>query len=125
LLATNAPTTVVLAHGAGAGMDTSFMDLFAQGSADGGLRVVRFEFPYMAQRRRGGSKRPPDREDVLCEAWLEIILLTMVVGSSAWAVAGDDSPIRLSNSHLTLRFDRRSGAWIGFADAHGGENLGP
>ncbi len=68
-----AATTIILAHGAGAGMYTPFMDFFAQGLADGGLRVVRFEFPYMAQRRRGGSKRPPDREDVLREAWLEVI----------------------------------------------------
>ena len=60
-----APTTVILAHGAGAGMDTPFMEFFAQRLAEGGLRVVRFEFPYMAQRRLGGPKRPPDREDVL------------------------------------------------------------
>ena len=54
-------------------METPFMDFFAQGLAGGGLRVVRFEFPYMAQRRRGGSKRPPDREDVLRKAWLDVI----------------------------------------------------
>ena len=40
---------------------------------EGGLRVVRFEFPYMAQRRLGGPKRPPDREDVLRQAWLDVI----------------------------------------------------
>ncbi len=54
-------------------MDTPFLEFFAKGLADGGLRVVRFEFPYMAQRRLGGRKRPPDREDVLREAWLEVI----------------------------------------------------
>jgi len=70
---TKAPTTVILTHGAGAGMDTPFMEFFAQGLADGGLRVVRFEFPYMAQRRLGGPKRPPDREEVLRQAWLEVI----------------------------------------------------
>ncbi len=68
-----AATTVILAHGAGAGMDTPFLEFFAQGLAGGGLRVIRFEFPYMAQRRVGGPKRPPDQEDVLREAWLEII----------------------------------------------------
>ncbi|MGA2257280.1 MAG: alpha/beta fold hydrolase [Thermoguttaceae bacterium] len=70
---TEAATTIILAHGAGAGMDTSFMEFFAQGLAAGGLRVVRFEFPYMAQRRLGGSKRPPDREDVLRQVWLDVI----------------------------------------------------
>ena len=69
----NASTTVILAHGAGAGMDTPFMEFFAQELAKGGLRVVRFEFPYMAQRRLGGPKRPPDREDVLRQAWLEVV----------------------------------------------------
>ena len=54
-------------------MDTPFMEFFAQGLAYGGLRLVRFEFPYMAQRRTGGPKRPPDREDVLRQAWLKVI----------------------------------------------------
>ena len=54
-------------------METPFREFFAQGLADGGLRVVRFEFPYMAQRRRGGPKCPPDREDVLRKAWFEVI----------------------------------------------------
>ena len=70
---TKAATTIVLAHGAGAGMDTPFMEFFAQRLADSGLRIVRFEFPYMAQRGLGGPKRPPDREEVLRKAWLEVI----------------------------------------------------
>ena len=43
-----AKTTLILAHGAGAGMDTDFMAAFAQGLGKKGLRVHRFEFPYMA-----------------------------------------------------------------------------
>jgi hypothetical protein len=38
-------------------------------------------------------------------------------------VADDQSPIRLSNSQLALRFDRRTGAWIGFADPRSGDEL--
>ena len=68
-----ARATVILAHGAGAGMDTDFMDAFAVGLADRGLRVVRFEFPYMAERRQTGKRRPPDREPVLRQAWLDVI----------------------------------------------------
>ena len=64
-----APHSIVLAHGAGAGMDSEFMNAFAKGLAEGGLRVVRFEFPYMRMRRRTGKRRPPDREPVLREAW--------------------------------------------------------
>lgn len=68
-----APTTVVLAHGAGAAMDTPFMEFFAEGLSKQGLRVGRFEFPYMSARRESGRKRPPDREPVLREAWHEVI----------------------------------------------------
>lgn len=67
----NAPT-IALAHGAGAAMDSPFMEAMAEGLADRGFRVVRFEFPYMAQRRTGGS-RPPDKEPVLRRTWLEVI----------------------------------------------------
>jgi predicted alpha/beta-hydrolase family hydrolase len=68
-----ARATVVLAHGAGAAMDTEFMAAFAEGLANHELQVVRFEFPYMAQRRATGKRRPPDREPVLRETWLDVI----------------------------------------------------
>jgi predicted alpha/beta-hydrolase family hydrolase len=69
----DAPVTVVLAHGAGAPMDSPFMSRAARDLAEGGLRVARFEFPYMAARRRGGKRSYPDREPVLRESWLEAI----------------------------------------------------
>jgi uncharacterized protein len=62
-------TRVVLAHGAGAGMDSPFMQTIAEGLAARGFSVVRFEFPYMREKRRGGAKRGPDRQDVLVNAW--------------------------------------------------------
>jgi hypothetical protein len=68
-----ARATVVLAHGAGAALDTPFMAAMAEGLAAGGLRVARFEFPYMAQRRQSGKRRPPDREPVLRQTWLNVI----------------------------------------------------
>ncbi len=68
-----AGTTVALAHGAGAGMDTPFMETFARGLAADGVRVARFEFPYMIQRRESGKRRPPDRADVLRETWHRVI----------------------------------------------------
>jgi uncharacterized protein len=69
----DAASTIVLAHGAGAGMDTPFMNSFATGLALQGFRVARFEFPYMAERRDNGKKRPPDREPILRESWLKIV----------------------------------------------------
>jgi hypothetical protein len=64
---------VVLAHGAGAGMETPFMNAFAKGLAERGLRVARFEFPYMSAYRETGKRRPPDREDVLRGAWVKVV----------------------------------------------------
>ncbi len=69
----NARRTIALAHGAGAGMDTPFMNAFADGLATAGWRVARFEFPYMAERRRSGAKRPPDREPILRDTWRQVI----------------------------------------------------
>ncbi|MDP6953453.1 MAG: alpha/beta fold hydrolase [Alphaproteobacteria bacterium] len=68
-----AAMTVVLAHGAGAGMDTPFMTRMAEGLAETGLHVVRFEFPYMQRRRAEGGRRPPDRQPVLLDCWREVI----------------------------------------------------
>jgi predicted alpha/beta-hydrolase family hydrolase len=67
----NASSTVVLAHGAGAPMDSPFLNEFARGLGDKGIRVARFEFPYMRARRDGGRKGAPDREPALREAWRE------------------------------------------------------
>ncbi len=69
----DAERTVVLGHGAGAPMDSSFMNRVATGLASRGIRVVRFEFPYMAKRRVEGKRGRPDREPVLRERWKEVI----------------------------------------------------
>lgn len=70
---TSAAHTVVLAHGAGAPMDAPWMTDVAQGLAEHDIRVVRFEFPYMARRRETGKRGPPDRAPVLLEAWRSVI----------------------------------------------------
>jgi hypothetical protein len=57
--------TLLLAHGASAAMDTPFLQRFAAHAAKAGLDVVRFEFGYMAQRRSGGSRRPPPKAETL------------------------------------------------------------
>lgn len=62
LLWTRAPQPIavlVLAHGAGAPMDSEFMEALARALAEQGVSVARFEFPYMQQRREDGRKRPP------------------------------------------------------------------
>jgi predicted alpha/beta-hydrolase family hydrolase len=65
--------TVVLAHGAGAPMDSPFLNAVARGLAAEGLHVARFEFPYMRARREGGRRPAPDRQPALREAWLAAV----------------------------------------------------
>ncbi len=65
--------TLVLAHGAGAPMDSPFLATMAAGLAERGVRVARFEFSYMRARREGGGRRAPDREPELRRAWLAAI----------------------------------------------------
>ena len=64
----DAKRTFIFAHGAGGPMRTPWMSRVARGLAENGIRVVRFEFPYMAAK-----KKAPDREPVLLEAWREAI----------------------------------------------------
>jgi predicted alpha/beta-hydrolase family hydrolase len=70
-----APATVLLAHGAGAPMDSPFMEAIAGGLARRGWRVVRFEFPYMARMRETGRRQGPDRMPVLQEAFRQQVKL--------------------------------------------------
>ena len=65
--------TMVLAHGASQAMDAGAMELLAAGLAQAGLRVVRFEFPYMQRRRATGRGGWPDRQPVLEQTWREVI----------------------------------------------------
>jgi len=63
----DAATTILLAHGAGAPMDSAAMNAAAKALAAEGLRVARFEFGYMAARRQGQSRPPPKAETVMPE----------------------------------------------------------
>ncbi len=76
----NSENCIIFAHGAGAPMDTDFMNYFADGLSakasekeQKSWQVIRFEFPYMQQRRLNGSKRPPNTQKVLLESWQDIV----------------------------------------------------
>ncbi|WP_417685158.1 alpha/beta family hydrolase [Roseibium sp.] len=62
---TPAVATLLLAHGAGAAMDSTFMNKLAAALCAQGIQVARFEFAYMAGRRTGGPKKPPPKADKL------------------------------------------------------------
>ena len=66
-------------------MDSGFMNGFAAGIGERGIRVARFEFPYMDGRRVTGKKRPPDRQPILLQTWREVITQ---IGRSAVNIGG-------------------------------------
>jgi predicted alpha/beta-hydrolase family hydrolase len=55
---------IVVAHGAGAGMDHPFLVGFSRACVEEGLATMRFNFPYMESGRRS-----PDTESVLRDTW--------------------------------------------------------
>ena len=65
------PATVLLAHGAGAGIESPFMQQMANGLAEQGWKVIRFEFPYMAQRRISGRTTPPNKANILLQCYAD------------------------------------------------------
>jgi len=89
----DAARRIVLAHGAGAGMNTPFLNAMAAGLAARGVRVARFKFPYMAAGR-GGRKAPPDREPALRTAWLRVI---QALGSDGLVIGGKSMGGRIAS----------------------------
>jgi predicted alpha/beta-hydrolase family hydrolase len=58
LLPPRATSLLVLAHGAGAGMNHTFMSAIANQLANDSVATFRYQFPYMEQRRGVPDKRP-------------------------------------------------------------------
>ena len=79
---------LLLAHGAGAPMDSPFMNAIADSVAAAGIEVIRFEFEYMAKRREDGTRRGPDRAPKLIARFEEVLSL---VGPAAEVVIGGKS----------------------------------
>jgi uncharacterized protein len=75
----DAPATFLMAHGAGAPMDSASMQATAAAIAATGLRVVRFEFGYMAARREG-HRKPPPRAELLMPEYLSAVEQIPIAG---------------------------------------------
>ena len=69
----DARATVLLAHGAGAPMDSDWMNAVAAALAAEGFRVARFEFAYMAGRRTGAGKKPPPKAEKVMEEYRQAV----------------------------------------------------
>jgi hypothetical protein len=64
---------LVLAHGAGATMDSPFMEETARALAAESLTVVRFEFSYMREYRLSHKRARPDPPKVLEDTWAAVV----------------------------------------------------
>lgn len=73
---------LLLAHGAGAPMDSPFMNQLCQALLAQAVTVIRFEFTYMQQRRADGRRRPPPAINTLVDEYQHMI---QAVG--AWQTA--------------------------------------
>jgi len=92
-----ASACLILAHGAGAPMDSDFMNEMAQRLAALGVAVIRFEFPYMAERRNGGGKRPPNPQKVLLECWREVYRQVRPLVTGRLAIGGKSMGGRMAS----------------------------
>lgn len=80
--------TLLMAHGAGAPMDSAFMEKLAAALSENGVAVARFEFAYMAGRRTGGSKRPPPRAEKLIGEFQTALQALLPVAESPILLGG-------------------------------------
>ncbi|WP_342632323.1 alpha/beta family hydrolase [Marinobacter alkaliphilus] len=87
-----AKSVMLLAHGAGAPMDSPFMEQLSDALDRQGIATVRFEFPYMTRRRDDGRKRPPDRMPVLLDSFrAEVARVRDEVGEDCLILVGGKS----------------------------------
>jgi predicted alpha/beta-hydrolase family hydrolase len=71
--AEDAPVTMLLAHGAGAPMDSTSMTATAKALGAAGFRVARFEFGYMASRRTESGRKPPPRAESVMPEYIAAV----------------------------------------------------
>jgi|TARA_A100001391_G_scaffold86805_1_gene57114 hypothetical protein len=69
----DARATVLLAHGAGAPMDSAAMNAVTKSLVEEKLRVARFEFGYMAARRTEAGRKPPPRAERVMPEFLAAV----------------------------------------------------
>jgi predicted alpha/beta-hydrolase family hydrolase len=90
-----AAKTFLFAHGAGGPMDSAFVQRVAEGVAASGVRVVRFEFPYMQRRRETGKGGAPDPPRVLMQSFHDAI--EQAGGGSGLVIGGKSMGGRIAS----------------------------
>jgi predicted alpha/beta-hydrolase family hydrolase len=103
-------TTLLLAHGAGAGHGHPFMTMAGRELSGRGLDVVTFNFPYMEARRK-----VPDAAAVLEAAYLDVIAAVRsrrVLAAAPLVIGGKSMGGRMA-SHVAAHHADRAGELAG------------
>ena len=102
----SAEWTLVLAHGAGAGMDSPFMRYVAEAISKQGVRVGRFNFPYMVRAVEEGRRRPPDAMNKLLIAWEDVVrnVGTPLKAGQKLAIGGKSMGGRIASMSTHLEY---------------------
>ena len=79
--------TLVLAHSAGAPMDSSWMNQVCSLLGDRGIRTVRFEFAFMAARRTG-TRRPPLKAELAIGEYRDAVAEIVAIAGSPVVIGG-------------------------------------
>jgi len=97
----NCSCIMVLAHGAGAGMNHSFMVSLSNALAEKGIATLRFNFPFM-EKKKGPADRPPVAHKTIETA---IIKTQELFPSLPLFVAGKSFGGRMSSQYLSEHND--------------------
>jgi predicted alpha/beta-hydrolase family hydrolase len=82
-----AASTLVLAHSAGAPMDSPWLERMCALLGERGIRTARFEFAYMAGRREG-VRRPPPRADLATGEYRDAVAAAIAEAGSPVLIGG-------------------------------------
>ncbi|MCQ4278068.1 dienelactone hydrolase family protein [Pseudomonas stutzeri] len=89
--------SLILAHGAGAPMDSPFMEQMTERLVARGVAVFRFEFAYMARRRIDERKRPPNPQAQLLQQWRAVYRTVRQQTAGRLAIGGKSMGGRMAS----------------------------
>ncbi|MFJ4169407.1 alpha/beta family hydrolase [Paenarthrobacter sp. NPDC089714] len=102
--------TLVVAHGAGAGMEHPFLQGFCEAMAAEGVATLRFNFPY-----RAAGRRFPDRPPLAIATWRAVVAKAVEVshGMPLWA-AGKSFGGRMASMAVAEGMDVQGLVYLGY-----------
>ncbi|UZX03339.1 dienelactone hydrolase [Arthrobacter sp. CDRTa11] len=106
----NPSATLVVAHGAGAGMEHPFMRGFTRALNDDGVATLRFNFPY-----REAGRKFPDRPPAAIAAWRSALdaARSRSGGEPVWA-AGKSFGGRMASMAVAEGMDAKGLVYLGY-----------